>query len=190
MHLNYFVTKLSLMEFCHQPCCKNTIVCFMLPVNLQQQWTFLSAYNQGTPMMLMGDEYGHTRYGNNNSYGHDTSVNHFQWGQVIFYLAFFFLITPIKMTNFLDYLVRQLDARKSSHFRFFSDVIKFRQTHHLFHRENFLDKVISFWLSLLVLASQYCKKIFKFLLFMRLMKHLFYAGWCDMAWRQLGQLWQ
>ena len=25
--------------------------------------------SQGTPMMLMGDEYGHTRYGNNNTYG-------------------------------------------------------------------------------------------------------------------------
>ncbi|KAM3710240.1 hypothetical protein ACJW31_01G014300 [Castanea mollissima] len=37
--------------------------------------------SQGTPMMLMGDEYGHTRYGNNNSYGHDTAINHFQWGQ-------------------------------------------------------------------------------------------------------------
>jgi len=39
-------------------------------------------HEQGTPMMLMGDEYGHTRNGNNNSYGHDTAINHFQWGQV------------------------------------------------------------------------------------------------------------
>ncbi|WZY96356.1 hypothetical protein YC2023_068685 [Brassica napus] len=30
-------------------------------------------------MMLMGDEYGHTRYGNNNSYGHDTALNNFHW---------------------------------------------------------------------------------------------------------------
>ncbi|KAK4483937.1 hypothetical protein RD792_011146 [Penstemon davidsonii] len=37
--------------------------------------------SQGTPMMLMGDEYGHTRHGNNNSYGHDNALNHFQWGQ-------------------------------------------------------------------------------------------------------------
>ncbi|KAL6511628.1 Isoamylase 3, chloroplastic [Orobanche gracilis] len=35
----------------------------------------------GTPMMLMGDEYGHTRFGNNNSYGHDNDLNNFQWGQ-------------------------------------------------------------------------------------------------------------
>lgn len=33
-------------------------------------------------MMLMGDEYGHTRFGNNNSYGHDNALNNFQWGQV------------------------------------------------------------------------------------------------------------
>ncbi|GLT73053.1 hypothetical protein SLA2020_449390 [Shorea laevis] len=70
--------------------------------------------SQGTPMMLMGDEYGHTRYGNNNSYGHDTIINHFQWAQ--------------------------LDAQRSNHFRFFSEVIKFRLTHHLFRQENFLNK--------------------------------------------------
>lgn len=69
--------------------------------------------SQGTPMMLMGDEYGHTRYGNNNSYGHDTSINHFQWGQ--------------------------LDAKRQDHFRFFSEVIKFRKTHHVFGREDFLN---------------------------------------------------
>ncbi|KAJ7965751.1 putative Isoamylase [Quillaja saponaria] len=34
---------------------------------------------------------------------------------------------------------RQLDARKSSHFRFFSEAIKFRRTHNVFGRENFLS---------------------------------------------------
>ena len=38
--------------------------------------------SQGTPMMLMGDEYGHTRHGNNNSYGHDNHLNWFLWKQV------------------------------------------------------------------------------------------------------------
>ena len=38
--------------------------------------------SQGTPMMLMGDEYGHTRYGNNNTYGHDDRLNNFQWGEL------------------------------------------------------------------------------------------------------------
>ncbi|GLU16137.1 hypothetical protein SLE2022_325870 [Rubroshorea leprosula] len=74
--------------------------------------------SQGTPMMLMGDEYGHTRYGNNNSYGHDTAINNFQW--------------------------TQLDAR-SSHFRFFSEVIKFRQTNKVFRHENFLNETDVTW---------------------------------------------
>lgn len=33
----------------------------------------------GTPMILMGDEYGHTRYGNNNSWCQDNDLNYFQW---------------------------------------------------------------------------------------------------------------
>ncbi|XP_024024358.1 isoamylase 3, chloroplastic isoform X1 [Morus notabilis] len=70
--------------------------------------------SQGTPMMLMGDEYAHTRYGNNNSYGHDTALNHFQWGL--------------------------LEARRSNHFRFFQKVIKFRRTRRVFSRETFLSK--------------------------------------------------
>ncbi|XP_057470073.1 LOW QUALITY PROTEIN: isoamylase 3, chloroplastic [Actinidia eriantha] len=70
--------------------------------------------SQGTPMMMMGDEYGHTRYGNNNSYGHDTAINHFQWGQ--------------------------LEARKNDHFRFFSEMIKFRRSRHIFGRESFIGK--------------------------------------------------
>ncbi|RWR92463.1 Glycoside hydrolase [Cinnamomum micranthum f. kanehirae] len=70
--------------------------------------------SQGTPMMLMGDEYAHTRKGNNNSYGHDTAINHFQWGQ--------------------------LQARKKTHFRFFSEMIKFRLKHTTLRHENFLNK--------------------------------------------------
>ena len=38
--------------------------------------------SQGVPMMVMGDEYGHTRYGNNNSYGHDNHLNNVQWAQM------------------------------------------------------------------------------------------------------------
>lgn len=70
--------------------------------------------SQGTPMMLMGDEYGHTRYGNNNSYGHDTAINHFQWGQ--------------------------LEARKNDHFRFFSEMIKFRHKYPILRHNRFLTR--------------------------------------------------
>lgn len=124
-------------------------------MNLQQLCNFIGAYKQGTPMMLMGDEYGHTRYGNNNSYGHDTIINHFQWEQVILYFTFFLSdsIASIQiMTNYFKYLGRQLDAQRSNHFRFFSEVIKFRLTHHLFRQENFLNKVIS--LSILTWMNQ------------------------------------
>ncbi|KAK4428619.1 Isoamylase 3, chloroplastic [Sesamum alatum] len=61
-----------------------------------------------------GDEYGHTRYGNNNSYGHDNALNHFQWGQ--------------------------LKDKKNELFRFFSEMIKFRQSHNVFTRESFIGK--------------------------------------------------
>lgn len=75
--------------------------------------------SQGTPMILMGDEYAHTRYGNNNSYGHDTAMNHFQWNQ--------------------------LDARKESHFRFFAETIRFHRQHPLLGRETFLTKADITW---------------------------------------------
>ena len=36
----------------------------------------------GTPMLLMGDEYGHTRNGNNNAYCQDNELNWFLWDQL------------------------------------------------------------------------------------------------------------
>ncbi|KAL9377191.1 hypothetical protein Peur_031311 [Populus x canadensis] len=35
--------------------------------------------SQGVPMIHMGDEYGHTKGGNNNTYCHDNYINYFQW---------------------------------------------------------------------------------------------------------------
>jgi len=35
--------------------------------------------SQGIPMLLMGDEYGHTRHGNNNPYVQDNELNWFLW---------------------------------------------------------------------------------------------------------------
>ncbi|MCA9934156.1 MAG: glycogen debranching protein GlgX [Ardenticatenaceae bacterium] len=35
--------------------------------------------SQGVPMILMGDEVGHTKNGNNNTYGHDNELNWFDW---------------------------------------------------------------------------------------------------------------
>jgi isoamylase/glycogen operon protein len=38
--------------------------------------------SQGIPMLLMGDEYGHTRNGNNNPYVQDNSLNWFLWDEL------------------------------------------------------------------------------------------------------------
>ncbi|KAL9224599.1 hypothetical protein vseg_000618 [Gypsophila vaccaria] len=35
--------------------------------------------SEGVPMIYMGDEYGHTKEGNNNSYCHDNNINYFRW---------------------------------------------------------------------------------------------------------------
>jgi isoamylase len=36
----------------------------------------------GVPMITMGDEYGHSKQGNNNTYCHDSELNWFNWQQV------------------------------------------------------------------------------------------------------------
>ena len=36
----------------------------------------------GTPMLFMGDEYGHTRFGNNNTYCQDNELNWFLWDEL------------------------------------------------------------------------------------------------------------
>jgi len=47
----------------------------------RQMRNFLVALfvSQGIPMLLMGDEYGHTRQGNNNPYVQDNEINWFLW---------------------------------------------------------------------------------------------------------------
>lgn len=67
--------------------------------------------SQGVPMILMGDEYGHTKLGNNNSWGHDSRLNWFQWDT--------------------------LDKRKDF-FRFYVKAIEFRKSHPVLTRSQFL----------------------------------------------------
>lgn len=38
--------------------------------------------SQGVPMIYMGDEYGHTKGGNNNTYCHDNNINYFRWDKM------------------------------------------------------------------------------------------------------------
>lgn len=35
----------------------------------------------GVPMITMGDEYGHSKDGNNNTYCHDSALNWLDWNQ-------------------------------------------------------------------------------------------------------------
>jgi len=53
----------------------------ILMLRNQQQKNFLLALmlSLGVPMLLMGDEYGHTRLGNNNAWCQDNSLNWFLW---------------------------------------------------------------------------------------------------------------
>ena len=50
----------------------------------RQMRNFLLALllSKGTPMLLMGDEYGHTRRGNNNPYAKDHRINWFCWDEL------------------------------------------------------------------------------------------------------------
>lgn len=66
----------------------------------------------GTPMLLMGDEYAHTRFGNNNAYCQDNELNWFLWDKLIENQAFY---------------------------RFYKLIIAFRKTHaSLLQRSSFL----------------------------------------------------
>lgn len=65
----------------------------------------------GTPMVLMGDEYGHTRKGNNNAWSQDNELNWFLWNE--------------------------LEAEKDF-FRFHCFVNHFRKNNPLLRRDHFL----------------------------------------------------
>jgi isoamylase len=55
-----------------------------LQLRLRQSKNFIVALivSLGTPMILMGDEYGHTHLGNNNAWCHDGQMNSFLWNQL------------------------------------------------------------------------------------------------------------
>lgn len=66
--------------------------------------------SRGVPMLSMGDEYGHTRGGNNNPYCHDGPINWFQWKKIEEELLFW---------------------------RFYSGLIEFRKSHPILSGEPF-----------------------------------------------------
>ncbi len=74
--------------------------------------------SQGVPMMLMGDECGHTRQGNNNTWCHDNGLNWFSW--------------------------KDLEENKDL-FSFCKNLIQFRKDHPVLRRNSFLDPRDVFW---------------------------------------------
>lgn len=57
----------------------------ILFLRLKQMRNLITALlvSLGTPMLLMGDEYAHTRFGNNNAYCQDNELNWFLWDKLI-----------------------------------------------------------------------------------------------------------
>lgn len=67
--------------------------------------------SQGVPMLLMGDEYGHTKHGNNNTWCQDNQLNWFLWNKLELHKAFY---------------------------RFFYKLVHFRKNHPILQRAGFL----------------------------------------------------
>lgn len=67
--------------------------------------------SQGIPMVLMGDEYGHTKRGNNNTWCQDNPLNWFLWDEL---------------------------EKNGPFFHFFKGLIHFRRSHHLLQHRKFL----------------------------------------------------
>ena len=77
--------------------------------------------SQGVPMLCMGDEYAHTRHGNNNTWCQDNELNWFLWDKT--------------------------DRRPGFH-RFVKLLIKLKQSTDLFSQKTFLDDKAVEWHSL------------------------------------------
>lgn len=98
----------------------NTINQKILDLRERQQKNFLLALfvSNGVPMLLMGDEYGHTKRGNNNTWCQDNALNWFAWDKL---------------------------EKKSMFYRFVKKLIHFRRAHPIFSRNSFLTKDDIVW---------------------------------------------
>jgi len=67
--------------------------------------------SRGVPMLHMGDEYGHSKHGNNNTWCHDNKLNWFQWDEL---------------------------KKNAGFYRFYKGLIHFRKNHSLLRRDQFL----------------------------------------------------
>lgn len=74
--------------------------------------------SQGIPMLLMGDEYSHTRNGNNNTWCQDNELNWFLWDQL---------------------------EDRAGFYRFYRSLIEFRKNYPLLRRDTFLGEKDVTW---------------------------------------------
>jgi isoamylase len=74
--------------------------------------------SQGIPMLLMGDEYAHTRHGNNNTWCQDNALNWFLWNRL---------------------------ETRSGFFRFYRALIHFRHQNPILKKEDFLKDQSVTW---------------------------------------------
>ncbi len=86
----------------------------ILSLRLRQQKNYLLALllSQGVPMLHMGDEYSHTKQGNNNTYCQDSPLNWLQWAE---------------------------EERSQELFFFTKSLIAFRHSHKLLQRTHYLS---------------------------------------------------
>jgi len=93
----------------------------VLALRWRQMRNFMVALlvSQGTPMIVSGDEYGATRGGNNNWYGHDTEMTWFDWDA--------------------------LKATKDDFTRFYSHMLKWRRECPLLGRTTFMGSEDITW---------------------------------------------
>lgn len=87
----------------------------ILELRVRQRKNFHTALlvSQGVPMLLMGDEYGHTKLGNNNTWPHDSRLNWFQWDTL---------------------------EENQGFYRFYTKMIEFRKAHPVLTRSRFLKE--------------------------------------------------
>lgn len=92
--------------------------------------------SQGTPMMVVGDEYGQTRNGNNNWYGHDSDLTHFDWAAA----------EAAKAGQGESLGNDSSDTIwTSGWYRFYTQLIKFRRSSPLLGRSEFLSSKDITW---------------------------------------------
>mmetsp|Transcript_8337 Transcript_8337/g.17929 ORF Transcript_8337/g.17929 Transcript_8337/m.17929 type:complete len:340 (+) Transcript_8337:3-1022(+) len=99
---------------------------------------FLSA---GTPMMLMADETGHTKHGNNNAWCQDTEANYFQWNLL---RADRSGAGGSREPSSEDHPSRDVNVGCALH-RFVRSMIRFRRKHRMFRPDAFVGEKDITW---------------------------------------------